>query len=115
MCRKIQTTNRHRAINATDCTRRLPLTLGVNVAIQSGGWLRVVVLWMGMVMPIAGYGFDDCQPLQTGGLDVVVQWQGKDLSCTGGKKGYFRFAFSGLPNYLHFRVASGSATEEEVI
>ena len=42
--------------------------------------------------PLAGFSFDDCDPLSGDELDAVVSWKGKtDLSALGGKKIHLRF------------------------
>jgi hypothetical protein len=81
---------------ATVRTTRLvaqEMPLSVNVDIQSNGWLRVAVLDSDGI-PLAGYGLDDCHPLQAGGLAVVVQWQSKDLSALAGKRIQLMFEFN---------------------
>ena len=59
-------------------------SLTVNVDIPNAGSLRIAVL-DGDGTPVAGYGFADCSPMQSGGLAVCAHWQDKDFSELAGR------------------------------
>ena len=59
-------------------------SLTVNVDIPNTGSLRIAVL-DGDGTPVAGFGFADCSPMQSGGLAVRAHWQDKDFSELAGR------------------------------
>ena len=86
-------------------------SLAVNVDIDSGGWLRAAVLDR-HGSPIAGYGFIDCSPLQSGGQIAVVRWKDNEFSSLAGRKVRIVFEIAAAKLYA-FSGCVGVVVEEE--
>lgn len=79
------------------------LTLHVQAALQQWGAepcdVRVEVL-DGRLAPVAGYGFDDADPITTTGFDQPVTWRGRgDVSALAGKPVRLRIHFKNAKLY----------------